>query len=366
MSPPPSAAAPSRVAARGSARRRTARLVGVSAVALAAALAGLQPLSALAGPEGGKVKRGEARIETHGAVTTIRQGGSKVVIDWESFDVGADEVVRFLQPGRESVALNRVLDAAPSHIRGRLEANGNVWLINRHGVIFHQSSVVNVGGLLASTADITDDDFMAGRYEFGIPGAPGARVVAEGEISFADHGLVGLIGAHAENRGVIRGRVGQVVVAGAETYAVDLAGDGLFAFEFDEATAGVSAAQAGEIVNAGGEVLISAASADAMVDNVVSVEGVVSADLADGAGGAVTVSAPGGEARLAGEIGARGGDGGRIDVRARRVAVSEGARLDVSGAARGGETVVIAEEHLDFAGVALARGAEGGGFIETS
>ncbi|HKK36901.1 MAG TPA: hypothetical protein VJ994_11470, partial [Paracoccaceae bacterium] len=163
-------------------------------------------------------------------------------------------------------------------------------------------------------------------------------------------------------------RGGQVVVAGAETYAVDLAGDGLFAFEFDQATAGVSAAQAGEIVNAGGEVLISAASADAMVDNVVSVEGVVSADLADGAGGSVTVSAPGGEALVAGEVSARGGDGdgGRVDVRARDVDVTGTARLDVSGSARGGAAVILAEERMAFAGTALARGAESGGFVETS
>ena len=115
MSPRPSAttlsaalrAGPSRTAARGfgsrdaaaapeprdaasgaSAPRRAARLFGVSALALAAALAGLQPLSALAGPQGGKVKRGEARIETRGGVTTIRQGGSKVVIDWRASTSG--------------------------------------------------------------------------------------------------------------------------------------------------------------------------------------------------------------------------------------------------------------------------------------
>ena len=182
------------------------RLKGATAlgrVMIAAAAAAALAPAADAGPRGGKVRAGDAFISTRGGTTTIDQRGQKVVIDWDSFDIDANEAVEFLQPGKGSIALNRVLDGLPTNIRGQLLSNGNVWIVNQHGVTFHAGAVVDVGGLIATTADISDADFMAGDYRFDKPGAPDAKIVNEGSITFGQAGLAAFVAPEVVNLSLI-------------------------------------------------------------------------------------------------------------------------------------------------------------------
>ena len=76
-------------------------------------------------------------------------------------------------------------DAQPRHRRcqsvarssARLQANGRVFVINPNGVLIGAGAVINTAGFLATTHDISNADFMAGRYNFNIPGNPTASVV---------------------------------------------------------------------------------------------------------------------------------------------------------------------------------------------
>jgi filamentous hemagglutinin family protein len=91
------------------------------------------------------------------------------IINWNTFDIGVNESVRFNQPNSGSIALNRVIGGlGPSEILGHLTANGRIFLINRDGILFGPGAVVNTAGFLASTNDIKNADFMAGRYNFKI------------------------------------------------------------------------------------------------------------------------------------------------------------------------------------------------------
>ena len=101
------------------------------------------------------------------------------------------------------MALNRVIGADPSVILGRLSANGQVFLVNPNGVLFGAGAVVNVGGLVASTLDISDADAMAGRYRFSQAGA--GAVINQGEIH-APGGSVALMARRVSNEGSIVGR----------------------------------------------------------------------------------------------------------------------------------------------------------------
>ncbi len=69
-----------------------------------------------------------------------------------------------MQPGSTSVALNRVWDPKlnPSRILGTLQANGQVYLINRNGILFGQGARIDVSSLVASTLDISDATFNLG------------------------------------------------------------------------------------------------------------------------------------------------------------------------------------------------------------
>lgn len=134
--------------------------------ARAFAFSGLAILSnaALAGPEGGQIVGGAGSIDQSGALTQVIQSSQSLAINWDSFNVGAAEVVQFIQPGAQAVALNRIVGGSASEIFGRIDANGTVFLINTAGVLFAETAQINVANLVVSGLDMSPDDFMNGNY----------------------------------------------------------------------------------------------------------------------------------------------------------------------------------------------------------
>src|SRR5258707_7163529 len=164
-----------------------------SVLLAATALLALGVAPVAAGPEGASVVGGAATIQGQGGPAVIvNQSTSSAVINWNTFNIRANESVRFNQPSASSVALNRVTGGlGPSEIMGTLTANGRVFVINRDGILFGPGSVVNTAGFLATTNDIKNADFMAGRYNFNIPGRPDASIVNRGTIQASSGGLLG-------------------------------------------------------------------------------------------------------------------------------------------------------------------------------
>ncbi|BAV73791.1 adhesive protein CupB5 [Pseudomonas chlororaphis subsp. aurantiaca] len=130
---------------------------------------------------------------------TVEQQSNKLITHWNDFSVAGDESVSFHQPGSQSVALNRVVGTQGSDIQGRINANGQVFLINPNGVVFGKSAQVNVGGLVASTQNISDKDFLDGTYRF--TGDSSAAVSNAGQITASEGGSVALLGAQVSNSG---------------------------------------------------------------------------------------------------------------------------------------------------------------------
>ncbi|WP_051334611.1 filamentous haemagglutinin family protein [Bradyrhizobium sp. Ai1a-2] len=99
-------------------------------------------------------------------VVAVEQTAAWAILNWQTFNVGAQTTVNFNQHGNSSwVALNRITaTGAPSQILGALNADGQVYLINPNGIIFGGGSQINVGALIASTAKISDDQFLRGIY----------------------------------------------------------------------------------------------------------------------------------------------------------------------------------------------------------
>lgn len=306
--------------------------------ALAAALVACGVCTPVAaGPEGGTVRAGQASITQSGAQTRIDQTSARAVIDWRSFGVGAAEQVLFAQPSAQSATLNRVTGEQLSTILGRIDANGQVYLVNPNGIVFGRGAQVNVGSLVASTANVGTSDFMAGRLEFRQPGLAGASIVNQGLITASEGGLVALVAPHVRNDGLIQARLGRVTLAAGDTYSLDLYGDGLVGLALDRSQA-ARLEQAGRIEADGGRVvLVSAATAKAALDSVVNLSGTVRADAVQQQGGRIVLLA-GGSAEVSGSLSASGGtgNGGRIEVLGERVHLAAGASIDASGASGGG------------------------------
>ena len=195
---------------------------------------------------------------------TVKQNEQKAILTWKEFNVGRETDLYFDQraagaDAKNWIALNRVMDpgTAPSKILGSIKAEGQVYVINRNGIIFGAGSQVNVGALVASSLGLSNQQFMAGinkplplqgnlgdngaiiMPQFGylgqrqpnsnlidhpsqVPGvvigdAPGdVRVEAGGQITAAGGGKVMLFAPKVFNSGHISAPDGQVIMAAGE------------------------------------------------------------------------------------------------------------------------------------------------------
>lgn len=82
-------------------------------------------------------------------VMTIEQtkGQNRAFISWDTFNIGKDATVNVKQYSGADLLVNAVRGNNMSEIAGKLNATGNVALINPNGVIFMDGAQVNVGGL---------------------------------------------------------------------------------------------------------------------------------------------------------------------------------------------------------------------------
>jgi filamentous haemagglutinin family N-terminal domain len=217
-------------------RKSLSKNVRFSKTKLALAIAAhmLASSGVLAAPSGGEVVGGAGSIEQQGSDTTIIQESNRLAIDWQAFDISANERVEFVQPGQSAVALNRILGNKGSEILGRIDANGHVILVNPRGVVFGESATVNVGGLIASGLQINPDDFMNGDLVFKrIEGTDGT-VINSGMINAAAGGNVALLGAQVENRGLISAKLGSVILASGKEAVLTFDESGLLGVRVDE------------------------------------------------------------------------------------------------------------------------------------
>ncbi|MBI2509927.1 MAG: filamentous hemagglutinin N-terminal domain-containing protein, partial [Betaproteobacteria bacterium] len=153
----------------------------------------------------------QATFAAQGNVLTVTNTPGSV-INWQSFSIASQEITRFLQQSAASAVLNRVISANPSAILGALQSNGRVFLINPNGISIGPGAKIDVNGFLASTLNLSDADFLAGRYRFSeTPGA--GNVVNQGTITTPAGGTVYLIGQNVENHGVIKTPQGEIILA---------------------------------------------------------------------------------------------------------------------------------------------------------
>ena len=242
-------------------------------------------------PTGGQVTAGQANISQTGAHMLINQGSDRVAIDWQTFNVGQNAHVQFQQPDASSVALNRVLSADPSQIFGRITANGQVILTNPSGVYFGPSARVDVGGLIATTHSISNDDFMAGNSHFERDGSTGS-VDNDGEIKAAIDGYVALLAPEVRNQGAIIAQMGTVALAAGE--AIDLHFDSnnrLTSIRVEPSELDTLVENRYAVQAPGGLIILAAQSMDRLIGGVVKNSGAIEANGLQRQGGRIILAA---------------------------------------------------------------------------
>lgn len=322
--------------------KKTLALLVMSALSLGAS-------SVDAMPEGGVIRSGEGAVSQNGREMTIRQDSGRLAMDWTNFNVGKDETVRFQQPGKDALALNRVTGNQQSLIDGSLLSNGHVLLVNPNGVVIGKNASIDVGGLVASTAHVKDNfmkEFGNSTGTFTLGGVSDGKIIIEGTIN-AEGGLVALHAAKVENSGTITSNGGSVLMAAADTLTLTPDTDGKLNFTVDGKVAEASALNKGAITTDGGTIVMTADSASDVMSTVVNNEGTLQARTL--------------RKNEKGQILLEGNDKGQVEV---------SGTLDASGTDDGqdaGNIKVIGQKTIVHDGTnLLAKGDVNGGKIETS
>ena len=345
---------------RGSRERRAAIKPSLLAVSVAACFAVSAP-DARANPSGPTVVSGSASFAASGSTLSITNSAN-AVINWQSFSIGVNEITRFVQPSAAAAVLNRVVGtngAIPqSVIDGMLQSNGHVYILNRSGIVFGKSARIDVAGLVASSLDLGDEDFLAKRNRFfATPGA--GAVVNHGVIQTAAGGRVYLVAPDVQNSGIIRAPQGEIILAAGRSAELVSESSPYVTVKLEADTeralnVGSLIAEAGRIGMFGALVRHSgvADASAALVGDGGQIRFVATKDLtleagsrvaANGAnGGQVLLQAEGGINSIEGVVEAIGtaGKGGEVSALGVRVGVLGQGIIDASGETGGGTVLV--------------------------
>jgi filamentous hemagglutinin family protein len=311
----------------------------------------------LALPQNPTVQSGEIDIKTTADQINVIQGSDKAIIDWKAFSIDANEAVKFQLSSSNGITLNRVTGNDISSILGKLSSNGRIVLINPNGIIFGDTATVDVRGLVATTSDISNWDFMNGKMNFNTPSNNSSAVVInKGAITVADGGLVALVAPGVANSGVINARLGKVSLVSGNTFTLDLYGDqlinlavndsmikkatGMYGNELD-----AMVSNSGEIYADGGIVTLEVGTAQNILDQVINMDGVIQAkSFQTDKRGTIVLDGRGGKVNVSGKLDASGKwgqqKGGVVRVSGKNVELGKGARIDVSAHAGEGEVYI--------------------------
>ncbi|MCG8599393.1 MAG: filamentous hemagglutinin N-terminal domain-containing protein, partial [Verrucomicrobiales bacterium] len=336
-------------------------------------------------PRGGVVVHGDVQFSGGAGNLQIRQNSRNAIINWDDFSIDAGELTQFRQPNSKAAVLNRVTGGSPTAIHGALRANGNVFVINPNGILIGAGGTIDVHGLVLSTLDVSDGEFLAGG-DMVFKGNSDAGITNMGRINGIG-GDVFLIGKTISNSGSITatGTVGlgageEVLLSAGESKT----GERLFVRATGAGASGTGIFNDGTIQGAAVELKAHGNMYALAINN----KGSVRATSATSSGGRVFLRGAGGAVRNSGDISVSSpgiGSGGRavIDAAYARVdgmiraqggsiriastgSAEVGATLDVSSSFSKGGDIVIEGEDIEVSSTASfnASGRTGGGTMQ--
>ncbi|WP_432716099.1 filamentous hemagglutinin N-terminal domain-containing protein [Haemophilus influenzae] len=320
----------------------------LSAILLSLGMASI-PQSVLAsGLQGMSVVHGTATMQVDGNKTTIRNSVN-AIINWKQFNIDQNEMVQFLQESSNSAVFNRVTSDQISQLKGILDSNGQVFLINPNGITIGKDAIINTNGFTASTLDISNENIKARNFTLEQTKDKAlAEIVNHGLITVGKDGSVNLVGGKVKNEGVISVNGGSIsLLAGQKITISDIINPTI---TYSIAAPENEAINLGDIFAKGGNINVRAAN--------IRNQGKLSADsVSKDKSGNIILSAKEGEAEIGGVISAQNqqAKGGKLMITGDKVTLKTGAVIDLSGK-EGGETYLGGDERGEGKnGIQLAK-----------
>ncbi|MEM7364542.1 MAG: filamentous hemagglutinin N-terminal domain-containing protein, partial [Pseudomonadota bacterium] len=329
---------------------------------------------AVAGPEGGVVIAGEGSISHEAHQTHIHQASDELIMAFDSFDVDVDEAVLITQPGAHAWFFGRIDDVDASSILGEISANGQIALVNPHGIIFGETATVNAAGIFASALGVSADmTTLTGQSINFDAGETGGFVINEGVLAAATGGQVMLLGETVSNSGVVMATLGQINLSSGSAAVVSFGNEGLIGIELTEAVLKNNERLAAAIENTGsltadgGRVLLQGSVTRGLFDQAINTSGVIRASSGStSSSGKISLFADGGPIVNSGVMDARGvgsGDAGLIAIES-DTAVSVAGDINVSSETGGGGDILVGAPVVTVSGADIrVDGATSGGTV---
>jgi filamentous hemagglutinin family protein len=267
-------------------------------------------------PLGENIISGDVNIDRSKTnIININQTTNKSIINWQSFNINQNETVNFNMPNSNASSLNRVIGNDASKIYGKLNSNGQVFLVNEHGIYFGKDSIVNTSGFISTTKNITDQNYLDSNYIF--EGDSKASIINLGTID-TQNAYTALLAKDVINQGIIKANLGVVHLASGDKFRLNINGNSLISLIIEKGMIeGLVDNQNLVIANAG-EVYMTTKAVDEVLSSVVSNSGKIQANSIEEKDGKVILFAHGGSGNYSGVIEVKDGfvetSGAKIDI----------------------------------------------------
>jgi len=245
-------------------------------------------------PTDAQIAAGTVTIQQAGQTMQVIIASDKEILNWQEFSIAQGESVNFQQPGTDSVLLIRVLGSAPTSILGQITANGKVLLLNPSGVVYGSTAQDTLnGGLVISTLNMTNADFMAGNYTF-INDGSAEQILIQGTLSTA--GYLALIAPQIVNEGsIVTDGPGAIVLGAGDKVTLTMQGDTLASMTVDQNNADAFITNNGVINADGGRIVLTAGNSGDQNRTIINIGGSI---ITNGVDGAIQLNAIGGDVTI--------------------------------------------------------------------
>jgi filamentous hemagglutinin family protein len=164
----------------------------------------------LAQPSGMQCTHGTAHTHHRSSHHLQIKTSDRAIIKWDQFSIDKHEITEFVQPGKNSAVLNRIVGGNASHLLGSLQANGQVFVLNPAGILIGENASIDTASFIASTFDVLDDDFLKGS-ELNFFGSSKEPLINLGTIRAFDQDII-LLAHQIQNEGTLSAPGGTVAL----------------------------------------------------------------------------------------------------------------------------------------------------------
>jgi len=236
----------------------------------------------------------------------IIQAPDKTIMNFDSFNISKDYTVDVRLPDATSSFLARDLSGNYSYLNGTLNCNGLFILTNTNGINVGPDAHINTQALILSTRDITNTNFVDGKYIFEkqIDQQRDRLLLNRGEITISKGGFGVLIAGAVENQGVIICPMGTIALAGGDCVRLDISSNKLISLAIDREVADTiydynnnpitsQINNTGTLQANGGVIILKAESLPGIFEKAINLEGYVKADRLENVDGKIILEASG-------------------------------------------------------------------------